>query len=78
MKQRDFTYSDLRPKKQPIFLCEDTRTKYCRRCGATYTTKSRVQKRCDACRAAAAYEKQQRVGARLKARQAAKRALPRG
>jgi hypothetical protein len=78
MKQRDFTYSHLLPEKRSILLYDETLTKSCRRCGATYTTKARTRKRCDACREVVAYEKQQRANARLKARRAASRALPRG
>jgi len=57
---------------------DETITKSCRRCGATFTTKSRIRKRCDACQEVVAYEKQQKANARLKARRAAKRALLRG
>jgi hypothetical protein len=73
MKQWDFTYSHLLPKKQPILLYEETLTKSCRRCGAIYTTKARMRKRCDACRVIAACERQQRANARLKAWRAAER-----
>jgi len=78
MRPCDFTYSYLLPKKQPIFLCEETLTRSCRRCGAIYTSKSRARKRCDACRVIAACEQQQKANARLKARRAAKQAWPRG
>ena len=77
MKQCDFTYSYLLPKKLPILLYEETLTKSCRRCGAIYTTKSRIRKRCDACQVIAAYERQQKANAHVKARRAARRALPR-
>jgi hypothetical protein len=78
MKQRDFTYSHLLPEKRSILLYDETLTKSCRRCGAIYATKSRMRKRCDACRVIVACEMQQRANARLKARRAANRALPRG
>lgn len=78
MKQRDFTYSHLLPTKRPILLYEETLTKCCRRCGAVYTTKSRIRKHCDACRVIVACERQQRANARLKARRAAQRAWLRG
>ena len=72
----DFSYSHLLPKKQPLLLLEGTLTKSCRRCGVTYTTTSRNRKRCDACRVIATREMQHRASARMKARRAAKRALP--
>jgi hypothetical protein len=64
MKPCDFTYSHLLPKKQPILLYEEALTKSCQRCGAIYTTRSRIRKRCDACRVIAAFERQQRASAR--------------
>ena len=73
MKGRDFTYDHLLTKRPAVVVNEDTLTKSCRRCGAIYTTKSRIRKHCDACRAVAADEKQQRSNARLKARRAADR-----
>ena len=78
MRPGDFTYSHLLPKKQPILLYEEALTKSCQRCGAIYTTRSRIRKRCDACRVIVAREMQHRANARMKARRAAKRSLPRG
>jgi hypothetical protein len=78
MKPGDFTYSHLLPKKKPILLCEVMLTKSCRRCGAIYTTKSRIKKRCDACQVIAAYERKQKANDHVKAQRAARRTLPRG
>jgi hypothetical protein len=78
MSHCEFHYSYLLPQKPGILPFDETITKSCRRCGATFTTKSRIRKRCDACQEVVAYEKQQKANARLKARRAAKRALLRG
>ena len=78
MSHCEFHYSYLLPQKPGILPFDETITKACRRCGATFTTKSRIRKRCDACQEVVAYEKQQKANARLKARRAAKRALLRG
>jgi hypothetical protein len=72
--QCNFTYSHLLPEKRPIVLWDEPQVKSCRRCGAIYTTKSRIRKRCDACRVIVAKEKQQKADDRLKARRAASRA----
>ena len=69
----DFTYSYLMPRKQPILLLDETRTKSCRRCGVTYTTTSRIRKRCDACQTVVSAEKQKKANERLKLRRAARR-----
>jgi len=78
MSHCEFHYSYLLPQKPGILPFDETITKSCRRCGATFTTKSRIRKRCDACQEVVAYEKQQKANARLKARRAAKRAMLRG
>jgi len=78
MMQSGSDYSYLLPRKPSSVPGDETLTKSCRRCGAIYTTKSRIRKRCDACRVAAAEEKQQRANARLRARRAAQREWPRG
>jgi hypothetical protein len=76
MKQCSFDFFICCPKKKPIVQNEATLTRSCRRCGAIYTTKSRIRKRCDACQVIAAYERQQKANAHVKARRAARRALP--
>jgi DNA-directed RNA polymerase subunit RPC12/RpoP len=43
----DFGYNYR--KKAPIVPANNTLTKICRRCGATFETKSRTKPRCDAC-----------------------------
>lgn len=78
MSHCEFHYSYLLPQKPGILPFDETITKSCRRCGAIFTTKSRIRKRCDACQEVVAYEKQQKANARLKARRAAKRAMLRG
>lgn len=71
MSQCDFHYSHLLPHKPGILPLDETLTKQCRRCGATFVTKSRIRKRCDACQAVVTIEKQKKANARLKARRAA-------
>lgn len=73
MNQCDFHYSHLLPHKPGILPLDETIVKQCRRCGATFTTKSRIRKRCDACQEVVSLEKQKKANARLKARRAAKR-----
>ena len=74
MNQCDFHYSHLLPHKPGILPLDETLSKQCRRCGATFTTKSRTRKRCDPCQAIVATEKQKKANERLKARRAARRA----
>jgi len=73
MSQCDFHYSHLLPHKPGILPLDETIVKQCRRCGATFTTKSRIRKRCDACQEIVSVEKQKKANARLKARRAARR-----
>jgi hypothetical protein len=71
MSHCQFDYYHLLPHKPGILLPEATFTKSCRRWGASFTTKSRVRKRCDVCQRIAAYEQQQKSSARNRARRAA-------
>jgi hypothetical protein len=77
MSQCDFHYSHLLPHKPGILPFDENITKQCRRCGATFTTKSRIRKRCDGCQAVVAVDKQKKANERLKARRAATRAAKR-
>ena len=61
----DFRYS--LPPKPAIDFWEDERTKACLRCGVSFTTTSRIQKRCKACAKIVAH--QQRVDAARRAKQ---------
>lgn len=47
----EFSYSHLLAPSRPIGPGNELLTKACRRCGATFTTASRVKKRCDECQA---------------------------
>jgi hypothetical protein len=73
MNHCDFHYSHLLPKKPGILPLEETMTKKCRRCGAEFTTRSRIRKRCDSCQTVVSAEKQKKANERLKARRAARR-----
>ena len=75
MNQCDFHYSHLLTKKPGILPLDETLTKQCRRCGATFVTKSRIRKRCDPCQQIVSLLKQKQANERLKARRAAKRAM---
>lgn len=74
MSQCYFHYSHLLPRKPGVLPLDGEVTKQCRRCGVTFTTKSRIRKRCDECQAIVDAEHQAKANARLKARRAAKRA----
>lgn len=73
MNHCDFHYSHLLPKKPGIFPRDETMTKQCRRCGAAFVTRFRIQKRCDACQTVVRAVKQKKAGERLKALRAARR-----
>jgi hypothetical protein len=78
MNQCDFHYSHLLPKKPGILPLDENLVRQCRRCGTTFTTKSRIRKRCDACQQVVAVQKQKEANERLRARRAARRALELG
>lgn len=73
MNHCDFDYSHLLPKKPGISPLDETMTKQCRRCGAAFVTRARIQKRCDACQTVVRAEKHKKANERLKARRAARR-----
>ena len=73
MSYCDFHYSHLLPKKPGIVPRDETMTKQCGRCGAAFVTRSRIQKRCDACQTVVRAEKRKKAKERLKALRAAQR-----
>jgi hypothetical protein len=73
MNQCDFNYSHLLPMKRGILPLDETMTKQCRRCGADFVTRSRIRKRCEACRKVVYGENQKKANERLKALRADRR-----
>ena len=71
----DFYYSHLLPMKPGILPRDETMTKQCLRCGAAFVTRSRTQKRCDACRTVVRAEQHKKANERLKALRAAARRM---
>lgn len=69
----DFHYSHLLPRKPGVLPLDLPSTKQCRRCGAEFVTRSRAQKRCDACRPVAMARSQAKSYAKQKARRKASR-----
>lgn len=64
-------------KKPGVTPAEEILLKECRKCGASFTTKCRIRKRCDNCQTIVAAEKQKKANERVKQKRIAGKAASR-